>query len=110
MPKGHYLGEFEQIVLLALLRLGDDAYGVQVRREIEARTGRETSVGAVYATLDRMEEKGYVSSRLGEATAERGGRAKRIFRAEPDGVYALRQSQEAIRRMSKGLKQLKGLA
>lgn len=110
MAKGDYIGEFEQIVMLALLQLGDGAYGVQVRREIEERTGREATVGAVYATLDRLEEKGYVSSRVGEATAERGGRAKRIFRTEASGVHALRQSQEALRRMTQGLKQLKGLA
>ena len=67
MAKGEFLGEFEQLVLIALLRLGDEAYGMAVRREIEARAGRDVSIGAVYATLDRLESKGLVRSRLGEA-------------------------------------------
>jgi hypothetical protein len=73
------MGEFEQLVLLALLRLGNDAYGMQVREEIETRTGREVSYGAVYTTLDRLEQKGYVAHRLGEATAERGGTREEIL-------------------------------
>jgi DNA-binding PadR family transcriptional regulator len=75
-----------------------------VRREIEKRTGRDISIGAVYATLERLEAKGYVSSFTGEPTAERGGRAKRLFQIEADGERALRASQEAIRKMSAGLK------
>jgi PadR family transcriptional regulator, regulatory protein PadR len=74
-----------------------------IRREIEARTGREVSFGAVYATLDRLESKGYVSSYLGEPTAERGGRAKRMFRIEAAGNRAVRASQCAIRKMTLGL-------
>ena len=93
----------EHIVLLALVRLKGNAYGMTVRREIETRTGRNISIGAIYATLERLEAKGYVSSFLGEATAERGGRAKRLFRMEPGGEAALRGSQEAIRRMTIGL-------
>jgi len=99
MAKGDYLGEFEQIVLLALLRLRDNAYGMTIRREILKRTGREVSIGAVYATLDRLEQKGYVSSRQGEATPERGGRAKRYFRIEAPGRRALNSSRETIARM-----------
>jgi DNA-binding PadR family transcriptional regulator len=104
VAKGDYLGEFEQIVLMALLRLGKNAYGMAVRREIEERTGRRVSIGAVYATLERLETKGYAGSFAGEATPERGGRAKRFFRIEPDGRRALRESQEAMRKMMAGLK------
>jgi PadR family transcriptional regulator PadR len=104
MPRGELLGSLEHIVLLALLRLGDHAYGMTVRREIEERTGRNLSIGAVYATLERLEAKGYVSSFTGEPTSERGGRAKRHFRIEADGQQALRASQQAIRKMSLGLK------
>src|SRR5215510_15408667 len=104
MAKGEYLGEFEQLVLLALVRLGEDAYGMRVRREIEERGERPVSIGAVYATLERLEAKGYVSSYLGEATAERGGRAKRHFRIESEGEHALRHSLETVRKMARGLK------
>ena len=103
MPRGDLLGSLEHIVLLALVRLEANAYGMTIRREIEERTGRNNSIGAVYATLDRLEAKGYVRSYLGEPTAECGGRAKRLFRIEADGELALRASQEAIRRMTLGL-------
>jgi len=83
--------------------LGENAYGVTVRREIELRTGRDISIGAVYATLERLEAKGYIRSQLGEPTAERGGRAKRLFRIEANGEAALHASQEAIRKMAAGL-------
>jgi DNA-binding PadR family transcriptional regulator len=102
-PRGDFLGSLEQIVLLALVQLGDHAYGMTVRREIETRTGRNLSIGAIYATLERLEGKGYVSSFTGEPTAERGGRARRHFRVEAEGRRALRTSQEAIRKMSAGL-------
>jgi DNA-binding PadR family transcriptional regulator len=104
MPRGDLLGSLEHIVLLALARLGSDAYGMTVRREIEKRTGRDVSIGAIYATLERLEAKGYVSSFIGEPTAERGGRAKRLFQIEAKGERALATSQEAIRRMAAGLK------
>lgn len=97
------LGEFEQIVLLALVRLGEDAYGAAVRREIAERTGRDVSTGAVYATLDRLEAKGLVRSALGEPTAERGGRAKRNFEITGEGSRSLRRSQQAFARMLEGL-------
>ena len=103
MPRGDLLGSLEYIVLLALVHLGDDAYGLSVRREIEARTGRDISIGAVYSTLERLQAKGYVSSRTGDATPERGGRAKRHFRIEATGEQALRTSVAAIRQMSAGL-------
>ena len=103
MPRGDLLGSLEHIVLLALVRLEANAYGMTIRREIEERTGRNLSIGAVYATLDRLESKGYVSSFIGEPTAERGGRAKRLFRIEAEGNQALRASQNAIRKMTLGL-------
>jgi PadR family transcriptional regulator PadR len=93
------LGRFEEIVLLALVRLRENAYGVTIRREIAERTGRDVSFGAVYTTLERLERKGYVSSRMGEPTAERGGRAKRYFRIEAPGRRALNSSRETIARM-----------
>jgi DNA-binding PadR family transcriptional regulator len=104
MPRGELLGSLEHIVLLALVRLRSNAYGMTVRREIEKRTGRNISIGAVYTTLERLEAKGYVSSSLGEPTAERGGRAKRLFQIEAEGEKVLRSSQEAIRKMTLGLK------
>jgi PadR family transcriptional regulator len=103
MALREHLGEFEQIVLLALLRLGDKAYGVPVRREIEVRTGRPLSVGALYRTLDRLEEKGYVTSWFGDPVPERGGRSKRYFRIEALGMRALRESREALAAMWDGL-------
>ncbi len=90
------MGEFEQLVLLALLRLDNRAYGMEVREEIERRTGREVSYGAVYTALDRLERKAFVSHELGEATPERGGRAKKFFRVEPAGRDALREVRRAL--------------
>ncbi|MGH9145439.1 MAG: PadR family transcriptional regulator [Vicinamibacterales bacterium] len=104
MPRGELLGSLEHIVLLALVRLKSNAYGMTVRREIEERTGRNISIGAVYTTLERLEAKGYVSSSLGEPTAERGGRAKRLFQIEAEGEEVLQASQEVIRKMTVGLK------
>jgi PadR family transcriptional regulator PadR len=104
MTEHDHLGEFEHIVVLALLRLEDRAYGVTVRQEIESRTGREVSIGAVYATLDRLEAKGYVSSKLGEPTAERGGRSKRFFRVTTKGLAAVNRTHRAIRKMTEGLR------
>ena len=99
-----FLGSLEQIVLLAVMRLDANAYGMTVRREIEQRTGRGISIGAVYATLDRLQAKGYVSSFMGEPTAERGGRAKRFFRIEARGERALQRSHAALRKMTDGLR------
>ena len=98
-----HLGEFETLILLALLRLGDDGYGVAVRREIEERTGRNVSLGALYTTFERMERKGYVVSRVGAPSAVRGGRRKKFYRLEPPGASALSRSYGALRRMSDGL-------
>ena len=103
MSRRDYLGEFEHIVILALLRLGDRAYGVTVRQEIEARTGREVSIGAIYATLDRLEGKGYVKSQFGEPTPERGGRSKRFFRVTAKGMSAVNRTHRAMHSMTQGL-------
>jgi PadR family transcriptional regulator PadR len=99
----NYLGHFEEIVLLSTLRLGDDAYGAKVRQTVEEATGRSVSIGAVYATLDRLERKGFISSRQGEATPERGGRAKRYFRVEGAGVRALNDTIAVRSKLTHGL-------
>ena len=100
MGRGGYLGEFEQIVLLAVARLEHESYGMQIRREIEERTGRQVSIGAVYATLDRLEGKGFVSTRH-DAGA---GRARRFFAITADGVDALEASRDIQSRMWSGLR------
>jgi PadR family transcriptional regulator PadR len=104
MSDRDYLGEFEHVVVLALLRLGDRAYGVSVRQEIVKCIDRDVSVGAIYATLDRLEEKGYVTSSMGEATPKRGGRPKRFFRVTANGVSAVNRTRQALVSLSKGLK------
>ncbi len=103
MPKGESLGEFEHLVLLAVLRLGVDAYGMRVRREIAERTGRDVTIGAVYATLERLEAKGLVKSQIGDSTAERGGRAKRSFHLTGAGVEAINRAQESLLSMLEGI-------
>jgi DNA-binding PadR family transcriptional regulator len=102
MARAH-LGEFEQIVLLAVLRLGEEAYGVPIRHEIEKRTGRSLTVGSLYQTLDRLVAKGYLKSWFSEPTPERGGRSKRYFRAQAIGIRALRESRHALDAMWEGL-------
>jgi PadR family transcriptional regulator, regulatory protein PadR len=103
MSARDYLGEFEHLIVLAVLRLGDQAYGVTVRREIESRARREVSIGAVYATLDRLEGKGFIKSRHGDPTPERGGRSKRFFEVTPKGLEAVNRTRRALVRMSEGL-------
>lgn len=103
MGKGEFLGEFEQVVLLAVVRLGPAAYGLGVRREIERRAGREVTVGAVYTTLARLEDKGFVTSHEGEPAPQRGGRARRLFRVLPEGVRALEASRGMLERMWDGV-------
>lgn len=102
--KDSYLGEFEELVLLAVLKLGKDAYGTTIRSVLEDDGERFTSIGSLYATLDRLERKGFVSSRQGEATPERGGRAKRYFKVEGAGLSALRESGRVRRNLSVGIK------
>jgi len=108
MSAREYLGEFEHMVLLAVLRLDEQAYGVTVRREIEARTRREVSIGAIYATLDRLEAKNLVQSRVGDPTPERGGRSKRFFRVTARGVSAVKHTHRALRSLTEGLALLGG--
>ena len=98
-----FLGEFEQIVLLALLRLGDDAYGVPIRQEIEKRTNRSISVGALYSTLDRLEEKGFINSWFSDSRPERGGRSRRYFNVQAAGLRALERTRVALASMWEGL-------
>lgn len=100
---GDGLGEFEQLVLLALVRLGDEAYGVTVHQELERRTGRDVALGAVYKTLARLEAKKLVGARLGEPTAERGGRRKRYYHVTVLGRRALSRSLATLKRMTAGL-------
>src|SRR5580658_4093492 len=96
------LGEFEHIVLLAILRLGDKAYGVTIRNEIKERTGREPAPGALYTTLDRLEDKGLLTSTFGDPTPQRGGRAKRYFRVSAAGVEAVTRAQRSYQRLLQG--------
>lgn len=108
MNKREYLGSFELMVILALIRLGENAYGVPISREIERRSGREVALGSVYATLERLEEKGLVTSELGEPTPERGGRAKKYFRVTARGLREVRATQRALKKLWHRLPQLEG--
>jgi DNA-binding PadR family transcriptional regulator len=103
MAKGESLGEFEHLVLLALLRLGDEAYGLAVRREIAQRAERDVTIGAVYATLERLKDKGLVRSRQTEASEERGGRGRRYFKLTAEGDAALQATHRALQRMAQDL-------
>lgn len=103
MAKGESLGEFEYLILLAVLRLRADAYGMRVRREIAERTGRDVTIGAVYATLDRLESKGLIGGALSEPTAERGGRAKKSFHLTGAGIGAVNRSRADLNSMLDGL-------
>jgi DNA-binding PadR family transcriptional regulator len=93
------LGELEHLVLLAILRLGPEAYGIPILEEVCARSGRELSRATVYVALKRLEQKRLVTSRLGESTPERGGRAKRFFKIKPAGLKALRESHATFKRV-----------
>jgi PadR family transcriptional regulator PadR len=97
------LGDFEQLVLLGVLRLDDGAYGAAIRREIHERSGRDVSINAVYTTLDRLESKRFLKSWVGEPTAERGGRRKKFYALRPAGVSALRHAYHAFTAMTDGL-------
>jgi DNA-binding PadR family transcriptional regulator len=100
---GKTLGEFEQMILFAVLSLGSDAYGAAIRREIVDRTGREVSAGAVYTVLDRLERSGLVTSHVGAPTAERGGRRRKHYQIRPDGALLLRETRDRMHRMEAGL-------
>jgi PadR family transcriptional regulator, regulatory protein PadR len=97
------LGEFEYLLLTAAVRLGEEAYGAAIRQEIEAATGRRCSIGALYTTLDRLEKKGLLKTWMGDATPQRGGRAKRMVRVNAKGVQAAASFYYAFARMSRGL-------
>jgi DNA-binding PadR family transcriptional regulator len=97
------LGEFEQLLLFALLRLGDDVHGVALRREIETRASRRVSAGAVYTAMERLEARGFVSSAIGDPTPHRGGKRRKHYRLEQAGAIALRRSYESLHQMAKGV-------
>ena len=101
-----YIGEFEQLVLMTILRLGEQAYGATVRDEIADRTGRDVSLSAVYTTLERLEHKKLLRSRIGEPTPQRGGRRKRYFALSAAGERALQTSWQRLKRVAEGLEAL----
>lgn len=97
------LGEFEYLIITATARLGEDAYGAGIRREIENATGRSCSIGALYTTLDRLETKGFIKTRMGDPTPQRGGRPKRMVRVTVKGVHAASHFYAAVTRISRGI-------
>jgi DNA-binding PadR family transcriptional regulator len=103
-----YLGEFELMILLAVIHLGDEAYGVPISRELEAHRGRDVSVGSVYAALERLEGKGLITSSLGDPTPERGGKAKRYFRVTREGLRQVHDTRRVLKQMWRTLPELKG--
>lgn len=107
MPGRASLSDFELVVLLAVMRVGEDAYGVPVAQEIEETTGRTVAVAAVYAALQRLESRGLVSSALGDPTASRGGRAKRFFHVTGKGIREAGDAQRALMALWQGIPQLK---
>ena len=106
--KAPILGDFEQLVLLGVLRLKDDAYGAAIRQEINARSGRDVSINAVYTTLDRLETKGLLHSWSGEPTPQRGGRRRKFYGLKPAGMAAIRQAYHAFTSMADGLEERLG--
>ena len=108
MGKQENLGEFEQLGLLAVLRLGKEAYGARIREELEAQGGRTASVSSIYITLTRLETKGMVFSWKGEPTRVRGGKARRFFRVEPKGLVALEQARDQLLAMWDGVEMARG--
>src|SRR5207237_8467689 len=108
MTKRDQVGNFELMVILALIRLGENAYGVPISEELDKRTGRDVAIGSVYAALERLEDKGFITSELGEATPERGGRAKRYFRVTARGLKEVRETQRSLMKLWQGLPELEG--
>ena len=108
MRKGEYLGNFDLMLLLAVLRLGENAYGVTIARELEEQTDREVVIASVYATLERLQDRGLVTSSLGDSSPERGGRAKRYFRITGLGIREVRDARRSLMNLWKGLPELKG--
>jgi PadR family transcriptional regulator len=107
MPRQH-LTDFELMILLAILRIGDDSYGVPIAREIEQTAKRTVLLGAIYTCLDRLEQNGLVTSSYGDPTPERGGRAKRFFKITGKGLKAVKDTQRAFTALWSGIPQLKG--
>jgi PadR family transcriptional regulator, regulatory protein PadR len=103
MAKQDHLGEFEQLALLAVMRLGDEAYGARIQEELDGTAGRSSAISSIYITLTRLEAKGLVRSSMGEPTDDRGGKPRRYFRVEPAGVGALREARERLLSMWTGL-------
>jgi DNA-binding PadR family transcriptional regulator len=101
--KSDHIGEFEELALLAVMRLGDSAYGARIQRELESRAGRRASISAIYITLTRLQDKGLVSSWIGAPTDVRGGKARRFFKVEPAGVAALGRARRQLLAMWNGL-------
>ena len=101
-----FLGEFELMVMLALIRVGEAAYGVPILRELEKSSNREAAIGSVYAALDRLEQKGFVTSTVGESTAERGGKAKRYFQVTKSGLQEVRKTRQVLMNLWRGLPEL----
>lgn len=108
MRKRGYLGQLELMVLLAVMRAGRDAYGVLISREVQDKSGREIALGSIYAALERLGRKGLLTSKLGEPTAERGGKARTYFKLTAAGLKEVRDSHEILMRLSEGLTALKG--
>ena len=107
MKDRSYLGEFELMILLAILHLGEEAYGVPISRELEAHRGRGVSVGSVYAALERLEAKGLVESSLGDPTPERGGKAKRFFKMTKEGLRQVHETRRVLTRLWRTIPELK---
>ena len=108
MTDRSYLGEFELMILLAILHLDDQAYGVPIARELERHRGREVSIGSVYAALERLETKGLIASSLGDPTPERGGKAKRYFRVSREGMRQVNETRRVLTSLWKQVPQWKG--
>src|ERR1700757_3598155 len=108
MTKSDHLGNFERMVISVLIRLGENAYGVPISEELEKVTGRDIAIASVYAALERLQDKGFVTSELGEPTAERGGRAKRYFRVTARGLKEVRETQRSLVKLWNGLPELQG--
>ena len=108
MTDRSYLGEFEMMILLAVIQLGDEAYGVPIARKLEMHRGRDVSLGSVYAALERLEGKGLVASNLGDPTPERGGKAKRYFRVTREGLRQVHETRRVLSKLWRTLPELKG--
>ena len=110
MPPKEYLGDFEQLVVLSIVRLADGAYGMRIRQEIEDKAGREVSIGAIYETLSRLERKGFLVSEERSGDEQRQGRARRFYKVTGTGAEALNNSMAALRALRPGLRPVEGTA